>query len=103
VKRDIVKSRVVPAAVEHWQKVFKVLHINCRKIRLIEGNAKCRHLKELTCKGTLRQVFIRVYRLQIANFLFKFSYVGILPALGSVRPSPLLSGSTLPPLPYLCE
>ncbi len=23
-----------------------------RKIRLIEGNAKCRHLKKLTCKGT---------------------------------------------------
>ncbi len=29
-----------------------------RKIRLIEGNAKCRHLKKLTCKGTLRLVFI---------------------------------------------
>ncbi len=29
-----------------------------RKIRLIEGNEKCRQLKKLTCKGTLRQVFI---------------------------------------------
>ena len=29
-----------------------------RKIRLIEGNAKCLHLKKSTCKGTLRQVFI---------------------------------------------
>jgi hypothetical protein len=29
-----------------------------RKKRLIEGNAKCSHLKKLTCKGTLRQVFI---------------------------------------------
>jgi hypothetical protein len=29
-----------------------------RKIRLIEGNAKCRHLKKFMCKGTLRQVFI---------------------------------------------
>jgi hypothetical protein len=28
------------------------------KIRLIEGNAKCCHLKKLTYKGTLRQVFI---------------------------------------------
>ncbi len=28
-----------------------------RKIRLIENNAKCRYLKTLTCKGTLRQVF----------------------------------------------
>jgi hypothetical protein len=29
-----------------------------RKIRLIEDIAKCRHLKQLTCKGTLRQMFI---------------------------------------------
>jgi hypothetical protein len=29
-----------------------------RKIRFIEGNAKCRHLKKLTCKRALRQVFI---------------------------------------------
>ncbi len=29
-----------------------------RKVRLIESNAKCRYLKKLTCKGTLRQVFI---------------------------------------------
>ncbi len=28
-----------------------------RKIRLIENNATCRYLKQLTCKGTLRQVF----------------------------------------------
>jgi hypothetical protein len=30
----------------------------CRKIRLTEGNAKCRHLKKLTCTETLQQVFI---------------------------------------------
>ncbi len=29
-----------------------------RKIRLIEGNAKSRRLKKVTCTGTLRQVFI---------------------------------------------
>jgi hypothetical protein len=29
-----------------------------RKVRLIEGNVKCRHLKNSTYKGTLRQVFI---------------------------------------------
>ncbi len=29
-----------------------------RKIRLIESNAKCRYLKKLTLKGTLRQLFI---------------------------------------------
>ncbi len=29
-----------------------------RKIILIEGNGKCRHLNKLTCRGTLRLVFI---------------------------------------------
>jgi len=28
-----------------------------RKIRLIDNNAKCRHLTKFTCKGTLRHVF----------------------------------------------
>jgi hypothetical protein len=28
-----------------------------RKIRLIESNAKCHYLKQLTSKGTLRHVF----------------------------------------------
>jgi hypothetical protein len=37
---------------------LQVVSTNRRKIKLIEGNAKCRHLKQLTCKGTLRQVFI---------------------------------------------
>jgi hypothetical protein len=32
--------------------------IGRRNMRLIEGNEKCRHLKKLTCKRTLRQVFI---------------------------------------------
>ncbi len=34
---------------------------------------KCRHLKNLTCKGTLRQVFIRVYRLEIQSVMLVFS------------------------------
>ncbi len=34
------------------------LLVRRRKIGLIEGNAKCRHLNNMTCKGTLRQVFI---------------------------------------------
>jgi hypothetical protein len=29
-----------------------------RKIRLIEGNAKCRHLKKFTCKGTAGGVYL---------------------------------------------
>ncbi len=34
--------------------------VSRRKIRLLEGNAEFRHLKKLTCKGILRQVFIRL-------------------------------------------
>ncbi len=37
---------------------FCIDRVYRRKIRLIEGNAKCRYLKKFTCKGTLRQVFI---------------------------------------------
>jgi hypothetical protein len=59
--------------------------LNRRKTRLLEVNIKCRHLKTFTCKGTFRQVFIRVYRLEIADFLHTFSHVGIFnPALRSV-------------------
>ncbi len=32
--------------------------INCRKIILVEGNAKCHHLKKLICNRTLGQLFI---------------------------------------------
>ncbi len=52
---------------------------------------KCRHLKKLACKGTLRQVFIRVYRLEIQ------SHVGIFdPTLLPI--SPLTFSLVLPPL-----
>ncbi len=67
---------------ELYQKVRRLRH---RRIRFIEDDANCRHQQKFTCKGTLRQVFIKVYRLEIANFLCTFSHVGIFnPALGSV-------------------
>jgi hypothetical protein len=39
------------------EKITSPTH-RCRKIRLVEGDAKCRHLKKFTCQGTLRQEFI---------------------------------------------
>jgi hypothetical protein len=42
-------------------------------INYIDIKAKCRHLKILTCKKTLRQVFIRVYRLDIQSVLSVFA------------------------------
>ncbi len=35
-----------------------VLGFYCRKIIIIEGNAKCRRLNKLICKGTLPQEFV---------------------------------------------
>jgi hypothetical protein len=34
-------------------------------INFIDAKAKCRHLKKFIRKGTLRQLFIRIYRLEI--------------------------------------
>jgi hypothetical protein len=39
----------------------------------IDIKAKCRHLNKLTCTGTLRQVFIRVYILEIQSVRLVFS------------------------------
>ncbi len=45
--------------------------LNRRLINFIDTTAKCRHLKKLTRKGTLR--FIRVYRLEIQSVMLVFS------------------------------
>ncbi len=37
---------------------FLNIHTDRRRIKLIEDNAKCRHRNKMTCKGTLRHVFI---------------------------------------------
>jgi hypothetical protein len=44
--------------VTNKRKNLTVYEYDRSKIRLIEDNAKCRHLKKMTCKETLRQVFI---------------------------------------------
>jgi hypothetical protein len=54
---------------------------------------KCRHLKKLTCKGTLRQLFIRVYinwRYSQSCWYFRSSFV-------NYCTSDLFSGSPSPP------
>ncbi len=64
-------------------------------INYIETKAKCRHLKEWTCKGILQQVFIRVFRLEIQSVVLVCStqLYELLPT------SNLLSGSPPPPFP----
>ena len=64
-------------------------------INYIDNKAKYRHLKILNCKGTLRQVFIRVCRLEIQSVMLVFSnqLCELLPLYN------LLSRLTLPPFP----
>jgi hypothetical protein len=67
-------------------------------INYIETKVKCRHLKRLTCKGTLRQVF---YQSLLTGDTV--SHVSIFDSALTNAPLPLLSGSTLPPSLSLCE
>jgi hypothetical protein len=67
-------------------------------IKYIGTKAKCRHLKKLTYKGTLRQVFIRIYRLEIQSVMLVFS-------TQLCEPLPHLPFSLVqppPPLPLPC-
>jgi hypothetical protein len=65
---------------EKWKKFTIYKH---GLINFIDTKAKCRHLKKLTCKGTLRQVFIRVCRLEIQMVMLVFSthFCKLLPSL----------------------
>ncbi len=42
-------------------------------INFIDTKPRCHHLKKLTCKWTLRQVFIRVFRLELESVMLVFS------------------------------
>ncbi len=75
----VLQPRVLHLWLSRWERFSR------RKKRLIEVNSKWHHLKKLTFKGTLRKVFIRVYRLEIANFLRTFRHVVIFnPSLWSI-------------------
>jgi hypothetical protein len=65
-------------------------------INFIDTKAKCRYQK-ITSTGTLRQVFIRVYRLEIQSVMLAFSIQ--LCELLSLSPSLWFSSS---PLPHPC-
>jgi hypothetical protein len=50
-----------------------ILYIVAWTYNYIGTKAKCRHLKRFTGKGTLRQVFLRVYRLEMQSVMLVFS------------------------------
>ena len=67
-------------------------------INYIDTKANCRHIKKITCKGTLWQAFIRVYRLEIQSVMLVFStqLFDLLP----FSPSLWLNS---PPSPTVCK
>ncbi len=70
----------------------KVLHLHPPDpdFRQYRHQSKMSSAKKLTCKGTLRQVFIRVYRLEIQTVMLYFR-----PSFVNCCHSNLLTGSTL--------
>jgi len=68
-----------------------LLCLLCRKISLIEGKAKWRHLKQFTCKGSLRKVFSWIYRMEsVSQVLYIEGHFVILDlAFSQVHLSPL--------------
>ncbi len=65
VKREDAGLYMCTAQNQFGQKTEQMTQVEVlceyifrRKTRLVEDNAKCWHLRKLTCKGTLRQVFI---------------------------------------------
>jgi hypothetical protein len=55
-------TRVLMGTIDLGTRLMSSLH---GLINFTDTKAKCRHRKKLTCKGTLRQMFLRIYRLEI--------------------------------------
>ncbi len=76
------------------KQIFRYLELNWSFLQ-----SKMSSSKRFNCKGTLRQVFFRVYRLEVRT-VCQFGIFD--PALWICCPFNLLSGSTLPPSPLPC-
>ncbi len=70
-------------------------------INYICTEAKCLHLKKLKCKGTLRQVFIRVCRLVSQSVMLVVSTQPW--EVRTVAPQPFSLVKLHPPPPSMCE
>jgi hypothetical protein len=58
-----------------WMRAWGSFDNCCNQglIKYKDNITKFRYLKQLICKGTLRQVFIRVFRLEIQSVMLVFS------------------------------
>ncbi len=82
-----------------WNSIVRVKSMNHGLINFIDTKAKCRNLKKLTFRGTLRQVFIN--QSLYIDWRYSQSCCHFRPSFVNCCPSNLLSGSTLLPSPPL--
>ncbi len=109
IKKVLFIGFTIKSILSFWVTCYawrgRCLSRSRRKISLTEVNAKYRHLKKSTCKGTLRQVFLLQFidrRFScVHSVMFVFS-TQLCDLYYPLLPSPLLSVSTLPPSPPLC-
>ncbi len=88
----------LPRGIDKMSKIWEMRRPGHGLKKYKDAKTKCRHLKKLTCKGTLQQVFIRVYRLRYSQLCWYFR-----PSFVNCCHSNLLSGSPLPlSPPSLC-
>ncbi len=66
------KTNEMPLVGAYFRNGKGPFHFTRGLINCIDTKAKCCHLKKLTCKETLRQVFIRVSRLEIQSVMSVF-------------------------------
>jgi hypothetical protein len=69
------------------------MYLNHELINYKDTKATCRYLKKLAGKGTLRQVFIRFYTLEVQSVMLVFStqlceLLPLSPSLLSIPPPP---------------
>jgi hypothetical protein len=96
-KISVLKGILDNSHLSLWYPRFVKFYISVHGlIHYKDTKATCRHLKIFTCKGTLRQLFIRVYTV---DWRYSSSYWYFRPSFVNSCPSPLLSGLTLPPAP----
>ncbi len=92
VSQRVSAPWTAPGSAQGSASRLEKMSISHGLINNIETKAKCRHLEKLTCKGTLRQVFIG-WRYSQSCWYFQPSFV-------NCRPSNLLSGLIQPPPPF---
>jgi hypothetical protein len=69
VAQNSAELRIVYSEFRGIPAESVTIGVTYRLINNIDTKPKCRHLKKFTCKETLWQIFIRVYKLDISSVM----------------------------------